>query len=52
VAPHTRLEIDGGIGPRTAPEAVHAGAEILVTASALFGARDRSEIIDSLHGVA
>jgi len=30
------LEVDGGIGPETAPRAVGAGAEVLVAASAIF----------------
>ncbi len=32
------LEIDGGIDPRTAPQAVAAGARMLVAGSAVFGA--------------
>ena len=30
------LEVDGGIGPETAPQAVRAGADVLVAASAIF----------------
>jgi ribulose-phosphate 3-epimerase len=33
------LEVDGGIGPTTAPGAVRAGADVLVAGSALFGHR-------------
>ncbi|MEX0775457.1 MAG: ribulose-phosphate 3-epimerase [Phycisphaeraceae bacterium] len=47
--PGTRLEIDGGINPTTARDAVAAGCDVLVTASALFGADDRSQIIRLLH---
>jgi ribulose-phosphate 3-epimerase len=32
------LEIDGGIDPTTAPQAVAAGARMLVAGSAVFGA--------------
>ena len=32
------LEVDGGIGPETAPEAVRAGANVLVAGSAVYGA--------------
>jgi ribulose-phosphate 3-epimerase len=32
-----RLEVDGGITPRTAPMVVQAGADTLVAASAIFG---------------
>lgn len=45
----TRLEIDGGINDRTAPEAVAAGVDVLVTASSLFGAADRTAVIEALH---
>ncbi len=45
----TRLEMDGGIKPTTAPDAVAAGADVLVTASALFGAADRSVVIEQFH---
>lgn len=47
-----RLQIDGGINPQTAPQAVAAGADVLVTASALFGAADRSAVIAALHSAA
>jgi ribulose-phosphate 3-epimerase len=46
------LEIDGGIGPKTAPRAVAAGAEILVAGSALFGASDIPAMIADLHALA
>jgi len=49
LGPATRLEMDGGISPQTAPPAVAAGADTLVTASALFGAADRAAVIDALH---
>lgn len=35
--PTQRLQMDGGIGPSTAPAAKQAGCDLLVTASALFG---------------
>lgn len=34
------IEVDGGIDPDTAPEAVAAGADVLVAGSAIFGAAD------------
>ena len=37
------LEVDGGIGPKTAPSTVHAGADVLVAGSAIFGAREGIE---------
>lgn len=45
----TRLEIDGGINPETAPAAVEAGCDVLVSASALFGAADRAAVIRQLQ---
>jgi ribulose-phosphate 3-epimerase len=45
------IEIDGGIGPETAPRAVEAGAEILVSGSALFGAPDLPGLIRELHAL-
>jgi len=47
---HTRLEIDGGINPTTAPAVIDAGVELLVTASALFGAKDRTTVIGEIRG--
>lgn len=32
-----RIEMDGGIGPETIADAVHAGVEVLVSGSAVFG---------------
>ncbi len=39
LAPHQRLEIDGGIDPATISDAVKAGADTLVAGSAVFGQR-------------
>ena len=49
---HQRLEMDGGLNPATAPAAVGAGVDVLVTASALFGSEDRSAVIRELHEAA
>ena|SRR5436190_15699358 len=38
--PDVELEVDGGIDARTAPQAVQAGARVLVAGSAIFGAAD------------
>lgn len=40
VKPGCELEVDGGIDPHTAPQAVQAGANVLVAGSAVFGAKD------------
>lgn len=49
ISTKTRLEMDGGLSPTTAPEAAAAGCDMMVTASALFGAKDRKAVIDALH---
>ena len=46
---HQRLEMDGGLNPDTAPGAVDAGVDVLVTASALFGSDDRSAVLQQLQ---
>jgi ribulose-phosphate 3-epimerase len=38
--PQCEVEVDGGIDPQTAPQAVKAGANVLVAGSAIFGASE------------
>jgi ribulose-phosphate 3-epimerase len=48
-----RLEVDGGVHPKTAAACRDAGCDVLVSASAIFGAKSRSEyarIIAGLRG--
>jgi ribulose-phosphate 3-epimerase len=48
-----RIEVDGGIDPATAAEAVSAGADVLVAGSAVFGRPDYRAAIAALRpGVA
>jgi ribulose-phosphate 3-epimerase len=42
------LEVDGGIGPATAPSAARAGASVVVVGSAVFGVPDRAAAIAGL----
>ena len=49
IGSRTRLEMDGGISPSTVDSATAAGADTLVTASALFGGTDRSAVIRKMH---
>ena len=50
-APKTlRIEMDGGINSKTAAQCRQAGCDVIVAASALFGADDRAEVIGSLRG--
>lgn len=46
---HTRVEMDGGLNPQTAPLAAAAGVDTMVTASALFGSDDPQAVIDAFH---
>lgn len=39
------ISVDGGIDPVTAPQAIAAGADILVAGSAVFGKPDRAQAI-------
>ena len=45
------LEVDGGVDPSTAPRIVAAGANLLVSGSALFGAPDRAAFIRQLQSL-
>ncbi len=52
--PDALIEVDGGIGPNTAPDVVQAGADVLVAGSAVFApgadpAERIKEIRRSLH---
>jgi ribulose-phosphate 3-epimerase len=46
----TRISVDGGIGPTTAHRVVAAGADVLVSGSAIFGAPDKKKAIATLRG--
>ncbi len=45
----TRIQMDGGLNPYTAVDAAAAGCDVMVTASALFGAEDPQGVIDAFH---
>lgn len=47
---HQRLEIDGGIGIRTAHQALEAGADVLVAGAAVFRNPERAQTINLLRG--
>ncbi len=42
------ISVDGGISPKTAPQVVEAGANVLVAATAIFKAPDMKEAIHAL----
>lgn len=48
VNPKLIIEVDGGINLENAPLVVGAGADVLVTGSALFGSADRNDTIKQL----
>ncbi len=50
LSPRQRLEIDGGIGIRSAHDALEAGADVLVAGAAIFRASQRSGTIQLLRG--
>jgi ribulose-phosphate 3-epimerase len=48
--PGQRLMIDGGVSPETAPACRAAGIDVLMSASAVFGAPDYAAAIAALRG--
>lgn len=46
------LHVDGGVDPRTAPACLDAGADVLVAASAIFGAEDPRNAASQLKALA
>jgi ribulose-phosphate 3-epimerase len=49
VGPSTRVQVDGGISPETAPVVVACGADTLVAGTAVFGKADRRAAIEDLR---
>lgn len=47
--PELNIEVDGGLGPGTIDQAADAGANVIVAGSAVFGAKDPSEVISLLR---
>lgn len=48
--PNCRLEVDGGVDAKTAPQVIAAGADVLVAGSAVYGAADLEAAIAALRG--
>lgn len=44
-----RIEVDGGINPETGALTVKEGADVLVAGNSIFGAKDRSQALQSLR---
>lgn len=49
--PHLDIEVDGGVDDKTAVKCKDAGANVLVSASYLFGSKDRAEAIHKLRAI-
>ena len=47
---NVEIQVDGGINPETAVNAIDAGATILVAGSSVFKSDNRKEAIDALRG--
>jgi len=45
-----RLQVDGGVTPKTAGDCVAAGADVLVAGTAVFGAPDYAAAISAIRG--
>jgi ribulose-phosphate 3-epimerase len=52
VGERVELIIDGGVNEKTAPDCVEAGASVLVSASAIFGAPDPAAVAERLKAIA
>jgi ribulose-phosphate 3-epimerase len=48
VGPNIRIEVDGGIDPKTTPAVVAYGADTLVAGNAVFGKPDRAAAIKAI----
>ena len=44
------LEVDGGVDVQTAEKAIHAGARMLVSGTAVFGSEDYRKAITEIRG--
>ena len=47
--PELNIEVDGGLAESTIDTAAEAGANVIVAGSAVFGAKDPSEVIAKLR---
>ena len=45
----TRIQVDGGVSPKTAHIVAEAGADVLVAGSAVYGAENPSQAIDDIR---
>ena len=45
----TRIQVDGGVSPKTAHIVAEAGADVLVAGSAVYGAENPAQAIDDIR---
>lgn len=48
--PDLDIEVDGGLSEKTVDQAAHAGANVIVAGSAVFGAESPADVIMALRG--
>lgn len=49
--PSMDIQVDGGVGPSTIHVCAHAGSNVIVAGSAIFGAPDSKKVISELRSV-
>jgi ribulose-phosphate 3-epimerase len=49
--PEMDIQVDGGVGPSTIHVCAHAGSNVIVAGSAIFGAPDSKAVITELRSV-
>ncbi|KAF8328226.1 Ribulose-phosphate 3-epimerase [Cantharellus anzutake] len=47
--PEKDIEVDGGVGPSTIDQCAHAGSNVIVAGTAVFGAEDPEKVIATLR---
>jgi ribulose-phosphate 3-epimerase len=47
--PELNIEVDGGLSEKTVDQAADAGANVIVAGSAVYGAKDRADVIAKLR---
>ncbi|CCC67526.1 hypothetical protein NCAS_0A09680 [Naumovozyma castellii] len=48
--PHMNIQVDGGLGKETIPQAAKAGANVIVAGTSVFTAADPAEVISFMKG--
>jgi ribulose-phosphate 3-epimerase len=48
---HAAIQVDGGVNEQTAIDCIKAGADNLVAGTAIFGNKDRKQVVNALRGI-